>query len=160
MRELAVQNAVRDLIRAGLVKSAHDCSRRRSGASRWRNAVLIRKDCLAPRLRCRPTNRRGALSIEAQSRIIISCEAQSRNVISVSREVSRSRRSVRRAQEELACTALRMASCRRSDLFGMHRPWAESFRWPVRSRLIRRLASFHRTLPRSRVIIPPLERID
>ena len=74
-RELAVQNAVRDLIRAGLVRSAHDCS---EGGL----AVAIAESCF------NPENLLGAkieidgvadgapaiaLFNESQSRIVISC---------------------------------------------------------------------------------------
>jgi phosphoribosylformylglycinamidine synthase len=74
-RELAVQNSVRELIRAGLVKSAHDCS---EGGL----AVALAESCF------NPDGRFGAeieiastledyaiLFNESQSRIVISCAA-------------------------------------------------------------------------------------
>ncbi len=74
-RELAVQNSVRELIRAGLVKSAHDCS---EGGL----AVALAESCF------NPGGRFGAeieiastledyaiLFNESQSRIVISCAA-------------------------------------------------------------------------------------
>jgi phosphoribosylformylglycinamidine synthase len=77
-RELAVQNAVRELIRAGLVRSAHDCS---EGGL----AVAIAESCFRPEgllganidLSCFETGPRPVATLfnEAQSRIIISCAA-------------------------------------------------------------------------------------
>jgi phosphoribosylformylglycinamidine synthase len=87
-RELAVQNAVRDLIRAGLVRSAHDCS---EGGL----AVAIAESCFRPEALLGadidlgrsetghpPSPGSGAagravatLFNEAQSRIVISCAA-------------------------------------------------------------------------------------
>jgi phosphoribosylformylglycinamidine synthase len=74
-RELAVQNAVRELIRAGLVRSAHDCS---EGGL----AVTLAESCFNPKgllgaeidlphtaLRAAATG----LFNESQSRIVISC---------------------------------------------------------------------------------------
>src|ERR1043166_1778746 len=73
-RELAVQNSVRDLIRAGLVRSAHDCS---EGGL----AVALAESCF------NPTNRLGAeiRFDEAPARIdqLLFNETQSRIVISV-----------------------------------------------------------------------------
>jgi phosphoribosylformylglycinamidine synthase II len=69
-RELAVQNAVRDLIRAGLIRSAHDCS---EGGL----AVAIAESCFNPdglfgaRIEIRATV--PVLFNESQSRIVISC---------------------------------------------------------------------------------------
>ena len=86
-RELAVQNAVRDLIRAGLVRSAHDCS---EGGL----AVAIAESCFSPdglwgaridlcsdgRVGRNPNNAGDTpapagvvLFNESQSRIVISC---------------------------------------------------------------------------------------
>jgi phosphoribosylformylglycinamidine synthase subunit PurL len=73
-RELAVQNAVRDLIRAGLVRSAHDCS---EGGL----AVAIAESCFNPKglLGAKIEIDGGARSDatllfnESQSRIVISC---------------------------------------------------------------------------------------
>jgi phosphoribosylformylglycinamidine synthase len=71
-RELAVQNAVRELIRAGLVRSAHDCS---EGGL----AVAIAESCFNPAgLLGAKVEIEGATSIamlfnESQSRIVISC---------------------------------------------------------------------------------------
>ncbi|HEX8281236.1 MAG TPA: phosphoribosylformylglycinamidine synthase subunit PurL, partial [Chthoniobacterales bacterium] len=72
-REMAVQNSVRDLIRAGLVKSAHDCS---EGGI----AVTLAESCFNPaRLLGAEVELRGEgrglaelLFNEAQSRIVIS----------------------------------------------------------------------------------------
>jgi phosphoribosylformylglycinamidine synthase subunit PurL len=73
-REMAVQNSVRDLIRAGLVRSAHDCS---EGGL----AVALAESCFNPEgilgarielgdVAGRPV---AALFNESQSRIVISC---------------------------------------------------------------------------------------
>jgi phosphoribosylformylglycinamidine synthase len=74
-RELAVQNSVRELIRAGLIKSAHDCSE--GGV-----AVALAECCFNPASRfgaeihCASTTSRidQALFNESQSRIVISVE--------------------------------------------------------------------------------------
>jgi phosphoribosylformylglycinamidine synthase len=69
-RELAVQNAVRELIRTGLVRSAHDCS---EGGL----AVAIAESCFNPaglfgaEIDLQPSIRN--LFNESQSRIVISC---------------------------------------------------------------------------------------
>ena len=75
--ELGVQNAVRDLIRAGLVKSAHDCSEGGLG-------VALAECCFNPAglLGAEITlDSQGSLVEvlfnEAQSRIVVSCEAES-----------------------------------------------------------------------------------
>jgi phosphoribosylformylglycinamidine (FGAM) synthase-like enzyme len=74
-RELAVQNAVRNLIRAGLVRSAHDCS---EGGL----AVALAESCFNPAgllgAEINLTNAAHpatgtALFNESQSRIVISC---------------------------------------------------------------------------------------
>jgi phosphoribosylformylglycinamidine synthase subunit PurL len=74
-RELAVQNAVRDLIRAGLVRSAHDCS---EGGL----AVAIAESCFNPERLLGAkieidsgAQREAATALfnESQSRIVISC---------------------------------------------------------------------------------------
>ena len=74
-RELAVQNAVRDLIRAGLVRSAHDCS---EGGL----AVALAESCFNPqglfgaKVEIADAAHRAAATIlfnESQSRIVISC---------------------------------------------------------------------------------------
>jgi phosphoribosylformylglycinamidine synthase II len=74
-REIAVQNSVRDLIRAGLVRSAHDCS---EGGL----AVAIAESCFNPDglLGAKieigdigPDGTATALFNEAQSRIVVSC---------------------------------------------------------------------------------------
>ncbi|MEY2488590.1 MAG: phosphoribosylformylglycinamidine synthase subunit PurL [Verrucomicrobiota bacterium] len=72
-RELAVQNSVRELIRAGLVKSAHDCS---EGGL----AVALAESCFDPQgLLGAEIDLQGAsitaqmLFNESQSRIVISC---------------------------------------------------------------------------------------
>ena len=87
--KLAVQNAVRDLIRLDLVRSAHDCS---EGGL----AVALAECCfnpdglfgaeidlrkpLAAQARRRPLRTTATLLFnEAQSRIIISCEPKNRN---------------------------------------------------------------------------------
>jgi phosphoribosylformylglycinamidine synthase len=76
-RELAVQNSVRDLIRAGLVRSAHDCS---EGGL----AVALAESCLSPAgllgaevdlPKHTHTLASTALFNESQSRIVISCAA-------------------------------------------------------------------------------------
>ena len=88
-REMAVQNSVRELIRAGLVKSAHDCS---EGGL----AVTLAESCFNPTGRfgaeidlsaCshgpvgrsetghRPVATTATLFNESQSRIVISCAA-------------------------------------------------------------------------------------
>jgi phosphoribosylformylglycinamidine synthase II len=95
--EIKVQNAVRDLIQAGLVKSAHDCS---EGGL----AVALSESCFNPEkllgaaVDCRhgPMGRRGPTSHfdvatilfnESQSRIVISvAPADSDRVISVLRQ--------------------------------------------------------------------------
>jgi phosphoribosylformylglycinamidine synthase II len=69
-RELAVQNAVRELIRAGLVQSAHDCS---EGGL----AVALAESCFNPsgllgaEIALQPSIQN--LFNESQSRIVISC---------------------------------------------------------------------------------------
>ncbi|MEN3369027.1 MAG: phosphoribosylformylglycinamidine synthase subunit PurL [Verrucomicrobiota bacterium] len=69
-RELAVQNAVRELIRAGLVRSAHDCS---EGGL----AVALAESCFNPsgllgaEIDLQPSIQN--LFNESQSRIVISC---------------------------------------------------------------------------------------
>jgi phosphoribosylformylglycinamidine synthase len=67
-KELAVQNAVRDLIRQGLVKSAHDCS---EGGL----AVNLAESCLSGNLGAKAefpgTRADVALFNESQSRIVI-----------------------------------------------------------------------------------------
>jgi phosphoribosylformylglycinamidine synthase len=69
-RELAVQDSVRELIRAGLLRSAHDCS---EGGL----AVALAESCFNPggllgaELELRPTPQN--LFNESQSRIVISC---------------------------------------------------------------------------------------
>jgi phosphoribosylformylglycinamidine synthase II len=69
-RELAVQNAVRELIRAGLVRSAHDCS---EGGL----AVALAESCFNPggllgaKIELQPSIHN--LFNESQSRIVISC---------------------------------------------------------------------------------------
>src|SRR5687768_10202859 len=69
-RELAVQNAVRELIRAGLVRSAHDCS---EGGL----AVALAESCFNPdgllgaQIDLQPSIQN--LFNESQSRIVISC---------------------------------------------------------------------------------------
>jgi phosphoribosylformylglycinamidine synthase len=71
-RELAVQNSVRELIRAGLVRSAHDCS---EGGL----AVALAESCFNPagllgaKVDFEPTAQN--LFNESQSRIVISCAA-------------------------------------------------------------------------------------
>jgi phosphoribosylformylglycinamidine synthase len=74
-RELAVQNSVRDLIRAGLVRSAHDCS---EGGL----AVALAESCFNPdgllgaEIDLSRAARRAAATVlfnESQSRIVISC---------------------------------------------------------------------------------------
>ena len=74
-REIAVQNAVRDLIRAGFVRSAHDCS---EGGL----AVAIAESCFNPegllgaKIETAEAASRGAAAVlfnESQSRIVISC---------------------------------------------------------------------------------------
>jgi len=74
-RELAVQNAVRELIQAGLVRSAHDCS---EGGL----AVALAESCFNPEKRFGatidlPDAAHSALATalfnESQSRIVISC---------------------------------------------------------------------------------------
>lgn len=74
-RELAVQNAVRELIHAGLVRSAHDCS---EGGL----AVTIAESCFNPEglvganveiAHIAPAAAIAALFNESQSRIVISC---------------------------------------------------------------------------------------
>lgn len=69
-RELAVQNSVRELIRAGLVRSAHDCS---EGGL----AVALAESCFNPKgllgaqIDLQPSAQN--LFNESQSRIVISC---------------------------------------------------------------------------------------
>jgi phosphoribosylformylglycinamidine synthase len=69
-RELAVQNSVRELIRAGLVRSAHDCS---EGGL----AVALAESCFNPKglfgaeIDLEPSVQN--LFNESQSRIVISC---------------------------------------------------------------------------------------
>jgi phosphoribosylformylglycinamidine synthase subunit PurL len=71
-RELAVQNTVRELIRAGLVRSAHDCS---EGGL----AVALAESCFNPsgllgaEIELQPSMQN--LFNESQSRIVISCSA-------------------------------------------------------------------------------------
>src|SRR6476619_3034786 len=71
-RELAIQNAVRELIRAGLVRSAHDCS---EGGL----AVAIAESCFNPdgllgaRIEIEDAAAIPVLFNESQSRIVISC---------------------------------------------------------------------------------------
>jgi phosphoribosylformylglycinamidine synthase len=71
-RELAVQNSVRELIRAGLVRSAHDCS---EGGL----AVALAESCFNPKglfgaeIDLQPSVQN--LFNESQSRIVISCAA-------------------------------------------------------------------------------------
>ncbi|HEX7517736.1 MAG TPA: phosphoribosylformylglycinamidine synthase subunit PurL [Chthoniobacterales bacterium] len=73
-RELAVQNSVRELIRAGLVKSAHDCS---EGGL----AVALAESCFNPHgllgaeidLQAAAMSTAQTLFNESQSRIVISC---------------------------------------------------------------------------------------
>ena len=73
-REMAVQNCVRDLIRAGLVRSAHDCS---EGGL----AVALAESCFNPdglvgaRIQIDAAHRAAATVLfnESQSRIVISC---------------------------------------------------------------------------------------
>jgi Phosphoribosylformylglycinamidine (FGAM) synthase, synthetase domain len=71
-RELAAQNAVRELIRAGLVRSAHDCS---EGGL----AVAIAESCFNPegllgaRIEIEGNASIPDLFNESQSRIVISC---------------------------------------------------------------------------------------
>ena len=71
-RELAVQNSVRDLIRAGLVRGAHDCS---EGGL----AVAIAESCFNPEALIGARVELGATATilfnESQSRIVISCRA-------------------------------------------------------------------------------------
>ena len=76
-RELAVQSAVRELIRAGLVRSAHDCS---EGGL----AVALAESCFNPngllgaRLEIPNAAHSAAAAMfnESQSRIVISCESK------------------------------------------------------------------------------------
>ncbi len=85
-RELAVQKAVRDLIQAGLVRSAHDCS---EGGL----AVAIAESCFSPEgllganIQITDAAHRAAATVlfnEAQSRIVISCSAEnSEKVVSM-----------------------------------------------------------------------------
>ena len=90
--EIEIQNAVRDLIRAGLVKSAHDCS---EGGL----AVALAESCFNPKQRfgaeidlkgCSPESVRGvgrdAGGTPASTEEILFNESQSRIVISVSPE--------------------------------------------------------------------------
>jgi phosphoribosylformylglycinamidine synthase len=69
-REMAVQNAVRELIRTGLVRSAHDCS---EGGL----AVAVAESCFNPEGLLGANVQFGdtatALFNESQSRIVISC---------------------------------------------------------------------------------------
>jgi phosphoribosylformylglycinamidine synthase subunit PurL len=69
--EMAVQNAVRELIRAGLVRSAHDCS---EGGL----AVAVAESCFNPDRLLGANVEFGAAATalfnESQSRIVISCE--------------------------------------------------------------------------------------
>jgi phosphoribosylformylglycinamidine synthase len=81
-REQAVQNAVRELIRGGLVKSAHDCS---EGGL----AVALAESCFNPdgslgaEVKLTPSaNASTTLFGEAQSRIIISVASANRDAVS------------------------------------------------------------------------------
>jgi phosphoribosylformylglycinamidine synthase II len=69
-REMAVQNAVRELIRAGLVQSAHDCS---EGGL----AIALAESCFNPEglfgANIEFSDAPTALFNESQSRIVISC---------------------------------------------------------------------------------------
>jgi phosphoribosylformylglycinamidine synthase II len=86
-RELAVQNAVRDLIREGLVKSAHDCSEGGLAVALaeccFNSEGLLGADVnISQKINAADTAATTALAMaallfnEAQSRIIISCEAK------------------------------------------------------------------------------------
>jgi phosphoribosylformylglycinamidine synthase II len=76
-RELAVQNAVRELIQAGLVRSAHDCS---EGGL----AVTLAESCFNPDRLLGATITvpdATALFNESQSRIVISCAAENAGTV-------------------------------------------------------------------------------
>ena len=77
--EIKVQNTVRDLISAGLVKSAHDCS---EGGL----AVAIAECCFNPKKRFGAEIKLQAAETAASTEEILFNESQSRIVISVARE--------------------------------------------------------------------------
>jgi phosphoribosylformylglycinamidine synthase len=116
-QEISVQNAVRDLIRAGIVKSAHDCS---EGGL----AVALAECCFNPNgslgadVSCDPSQSEAAPALfgEAQSRIIISVAPE---------------------QAGVAAQKLRAAGVRASLLGNVGEDALsigvndETFRWPV-----------------------------
>ena len=77
--EVKIQNAVRDLIRAGLVKNAHDCS---EGGL----AVAIAESCFNPKERLGAEIKVQAAETAASTEEILFNESQSRIVISVAPE--------------------------------------------------------------------------
>jgi len=117
-RELAVQNSVRELIRAGLVKSAHDCS---EGGL----AVALAESCF------NPTGRLGAeIDLRNCSNVpaatILFNEAQSRIVISVGETQAST---VLDRLQKSGVPAVRLGSVAGEFLSIEAGP--ESFRWPI-----------------------------
>src|SRR4029077_1645253 len=88
--EIEIQNAVRDLIHAGLVQSAHDCS---EGGL----AVALAESCFNPKQRFGATIDLGASQSEAATALFN--ESQSRIIISVRPE------NVEKAMSILSATA-------------------------------------------------------
>jgi phosphoribosylformylglycinamidine synthase len=115
-RELAVQNSVRELIRADLVKSAHDCS---EGGL----AVALAESCF------NPSGLLGA-AIELRDRSPVATmlfnESQSRIVISVGENNASA---VLDRLEKSGVPAIRLGSV--AGEFLSIEAGAESFRWPI-----------------------------
>ncbi len=116
-RELAVQNSVRELIRAGLVRSAHDCSEGGLG-------VALAESCF------NPANRLGAeiRFDEVPSRIdqLLYNEAQSRIVLSVTESDAAATFDL---LKKAGVPALRLGVV--GGEFLSINAGEESFRWPV-----------------------------
>jgi phosphoribosylformylglycinamidine synthase len=131
--EIAVQNAVRELIQAGLVNSAHDCS---EGGL----AVTLAECCFNPKefLGAEITlpaheSLVGALFGEAQSRIIISCdETKTKQILSElkSKNIPHARLGVIVADELTICVSEEKISWPVSEL---HDLWWNAIRRAVES---------------------------
>jgi phosphoribosylformylglycinamidine synthase len=116
-REIAVQETVRDLIRSGLVKSAHDCS---EGGL----AVALAESCFNPEQLLGAEIDLGAAALRRDQ--LLFNESQSRIVISVAKENAGA---ILKVCEERRVSAQQLGKIAGSDL--VIRASTEEFRWPI-----------------------------
>jgi phosphoribosylformylglycinamidine synthase II len=116
-REIAVQETVRDLIRSGLVKSAHDCS---EGGL----AVALAESCFNPEQLFGAEIDLGAAALRRDQ--LLFNESQSRILISVAKENADA---TLKLCEERRVSAQQLGKVASSDL--VIRASTEEFRWPI-----------------------------